>query len=333
MILSNFYPQEIKLPEPNKSFAVTCNSLCEELNRLGSATNLKEIDWAIYRHDQQLTDEGVEKIKKLLTINKDIKKINLNGELLCRIHEIVMARILQPLSKLRSINLRYSGQRIQLSPEFMCYLKENKNLASFSIHNNFFTENDAIKLFEAVATNNNISFVRVTGRFDERKVGRLLEKIVISSPHFSLCGIMYGYSCGWAGPESRTLSQIVNQNLNIKYRLQGKPFNTDYSSCSFHVGNHVRCYNEKLKDLDCLFWKLSMLHESRCVTSIFVYNTPLTYEWLTKWFNSDGMGEKVETLVLIKCDISEGIFAHYNEFFSNFPVLKNVNISDYKDVA
>lgn len=303
-----------------------------EMERVSSMQSLECLSWSVrigngatifYRED-------IQKFQKILSNNRNLQTIYLSGFCLTPLMDILPNEI-GSHKKLTRLVLRHFTRPFEYFQDFISYLKGNCFLKELTLSDVHLTSAQLVQLADVIVDTNVIH----TFYFDLNRVeaaGEHLAKKLLSSENYTLTSINLEYT--FIPPHvEHIIVTVCNANALMTAMLQGmipkkKPF-----PVSLFGWGYVRFYNCPLKKLQVYFDELAGNCYLDRVTTVFIFNTPLTYEFLEHWFCERGHGRHIEKLTLIKCGVSEGIFAHYNEFFSNFPVLKHINISDYNDVA
>lgn len=298
-----------------------------EIERVLALKTIRNIGWNVDCQEEVMTDEVVFKLKEIITKNTFMKSMKLKGKYVKPVIEGVLPNLIQTNPYLEILDFDATNICNTAFDGLLNYIKDSHMLVHLEIHSLQFSESDFISLMDAIASNKSLTLLWIDVMEITTNGLCYLCTTLLSFPR-QLRSIVsfrdFPVHCTKTLIDDLTNFDIrrLISKIGLNYRFQGP--------CNVSASNHIRCYSMSVVDLSQYLFDSQEMGKLENITTIFIYDTPLTYSFLCKWFVLTGVSQKVTMLALIKCSISEEIFSHYNEFFSNFPVLNKLNISDHK---
>jgi hypothetical protein len=299
-------------------------------------------------------DAGIEKLCRLITVSKDIlQRLTLQGQRITSVGATQVVRCLIGSPKFEKLILDENPIGDEGAKE-ICKLFESKTPISMlslkrcgitaigtnAIVDALFASDNVSQLKTLHLGQNNIGYggtkafckliksnLGIAGLFLERCniTSNGWEEIytaMLSSPYYSFIRGVFYIELDVSRDLAYKIRDVANYNQEMDSYMKG----TSNVLRSHNISNnhHIRCYSVPTTDLDSMFTNYSGARLWGGVTSIFVFNTPITPEFMRKWFGvkTRHLFNAVETVVFINCGLTPTL-----EFMALFPRATHFNCS------
>lgn len=212
------------------------------------------------------------------------------------------------------------------------FMKKNKTLRELYVSENNFTDDDAIEISKGLFHNKALRTIHLLGSEFSDTSREMIYDAMVTSPYFSLNYFDMIYNKNDLQPLRSRIIEILRNNGEIWKRLEGKK--VDRRTTLLYKHKYLRVYNYDVKTLESFLSRIQNFGRRRCkgFKHVFIYNTPLNLEFLTKWFGPDTIGENLESLGLVNCTVLDDLDNPSTDFFNSpdiitkFPKLRLINI-------